>query len=145
VSPRDLDLGIVQIRLRMIEELLDDLTTIEGVSSEDLRRDRMLRHAVERILTQVVDLAVSVNSHVAAAQLGMAPQDYRSSFTLAHQAGLVDSDLTKRLQQSVGLRNVLTHEYVDADLDLIASAVGTALADYGAYVRAAARWVRERS
>jgi hypothetical protein len=50
----------------------------------------MLRHAVEQILTQIVDLAVSVNSHIASTQLRRSPNDYRSSFALVESAGVLD-------------------------------------------------------
>lgn len=86
MSPRDLDAGIVLARLTSIRELLHDLRLAGEVSKADLQRDRRLRHAVERILTQLVELAVSVNSHVAATALGKAPGDYRESFELLQAA-----------------------------------------------------------
>ena len=65
----------------------------------------MTRHAVERILTQLVDLAVSVNGHVAAARLGRGPATYPESFRLAAEAGLLDAQLADQLAPSSGLRN----------------------------------------
>jgi Uncharacterized conserved protein len=50
--------------------------------------------------------------------LGRAPADYRTSFALAQEAGALEPELVTRLQASVGLRNVLTHEYVDIDLGI---------------------------
>lgn len=129
----------------MMRELLDDLRGVGAVDGGRLQMDRMLRHAVERILTQMVELAVSVNGHVAATTLGEAPRDYRSSFTLAERAGLIDADLADRLRRSVGLRNILTHEYADADLKVVARSVESALSDYGAYVRSASAWIAMRS
>jgi uncharacterized protein YutE (UPF0331/DUF86 family) len=144
VSPREFDPEVAQRRLRMLEELLDDLASIGDVDRARLVEDRLLRHAVERILTQLVELAVSVNSHVAATYVGQAPADYRSSFDLAVSAGLIDGDLSKRLQRSVGLRNILTHEYVTADLAVVARSVTEAREDYAAYVRAVAGWLLSR-
>lgn len=144
MTPRDLDLDVVQSRVRLIQNLLVDLSTVGEISVERLERDRMLRHAVERVLTQIVELAVSVNSHVAASLLAEAPKDYRSSFSLAVAAGLLEDDLATRLRRSVGLRNVLTHEYVDVDLTIVSNAVGSALIDYGDYVKSAAGWIAER-
>ena len=128
--------------MRLIQDLLDESSAGE-ITVERLKRDRMLRHAVERILSQIVDLAVSVNSHVAATLLGESPKDYRSSFTLAEAAGLLEHDLGERLRRSVGLRNVLTHEYVDVDLGIVADAVRSAISDYAAYVNGVADWLRE--
>jgi|SRR5680860_371818 len=102
----------------------------------------MLRHAVERILVQIVDLSVSINSHVAATHLGKAPPDYRSSFDLATDAGMIGAGLARSLRDSVGLRNVLTHEYVAVDLARVAEPAALANAHYAEYLKQVARWLR---
>ena len=87
MSPREFDAGVVQARLTLIRGLLDDLRSVGEVTADLLQRDRMLRHGVERVLGQLVELAVSINGHVGAALLGRAPQDYRTSFERAEAAG----------------------------------------------------------
>lgn len=72
MTPRDFDGAVVLARLRLIGALLDDLEAVGQVSAEGLAADRMLRHAVERVLGQLVELAVAVNGHVAATRLGKA-------------------------------------------------------------------------
>jgi uncharacterized protein YutE (UPF0331/DUF86 family) len=144
VSPREFDAGVVQARLALIRDLLDDLQSVGEVTVDLLQRDRMLRHGVERVLGQLVELAVSINGHLGATLLGRAPKDYRTSFALAEEAGALDPELVSRLQASVGLRNVLTHEYVDIDLEIVAGAVTSAGHDYGQYVQQMARWIADR-
>ena len=144
MSPREFDAGVVQARLTLIRGLLDDLRSVGEVTADLLRRDRMLRHGVERVLGQLVELAVSINGHVGATLLGRAPQDYRSSFELAEEAGALEPELATRLQASVVLRDVLTHEYVDIDLEIVAGAVTSAGQDYGQYVQQMARWIARR-
>ena len=144
VAGRNFDHDVVQNRLRTIRELLNDLESLRAVTEERLTEDRLTRHAVERILSQLVDLAVSVNGYVAATVVGRAPEDYRGSFQLAAESGLIEHDLAKRLLPSVGMRNVLAHEYVNIDLTMVADATPKAIADYGDYVTQAARWLRER-
>jgi uncharacterized protein YutE (UPF0331/DUF86 family) len=143
VTPREFDGGVVQTRLAQLDRLLDDLQAIGDITPGLLEQDRILRHAVERILSQVVELAVSVNGHVASTLLRRAPEDYRSSFDLAERAGLITPDLAARLWPAVGLRNVLVHEYVDIDLALVSSASLAAMTDYRDYVRSASSWLAE--
>ncbi|MGV1007198.1 MAG: type VII toxin-antitoxin system HepT family RNase toxin [Dermatophilaceae bacterium] len=144
MTPPPFDPHVVQTRLVLIGQLLGDLEQAGEVSAAALGDDRMLRHAIERVLSQIVELAVAVNSHVSATQLAQAPRDYRSSFDLMCAAGVIEHDLAKRLKPSVGLRNVLTHEYVEVDLTIVARAVGTARIDYGDYVRAVSSWLNQR-
>lgn len=70
--------------------------------------------------------------------------DYRTSFALAQEVGALEPELVSRLQASVGLRNVLTHEYVDIDLAIVAGAVASARQDYGQYGEQLARWIAGR-
>ncbi len=144
MTSRSLDPEVVQSRLALLERLLDDLDFAGDVSVERLRADRMLRHAIERILAQLVDVAVSVNSHVAATSLGQAPRDYRESFELMASAGGIERSLAERLAPSVGLCNVLAHEYLEIDLTIVARATREANRGYREYVRAVSGWLRRQ-
>ncbi len=124
-----------------MRDLLDDLESVRGLTADQLGRNRMTRHAVERILTQLVDLAVSVNSHLAAARLGRGPADYRESYTPAARAGAIGDDLAEELVPSAGLRNVLIHEYTTIDLERVAAAVPAAADGYRRYVAEVARFL----
>jgi len=128
------DTALVQERLRLLRDLLDDLDSIGDVTAERLERDRIVRHAVERIMTQLVDLSVSINGHIAAATLGRAPATYREAFGAAADAGAISRDLAEALAPSAGLRNILTHGYVRVDLGLVADAVPPARESFRRYV-----------
>jgi uncharacterized protein YutE (UPF0331/DUF86 family) len=139
VTPSPLDRDAVQRKLRLMAELLDDLGRVAPVDEQRLLGDRLLRYAVERILMQLVDLAVTVNAQVVVARGGAAPRTYRESFAALAAAGVLDDELAARLAPSVGLRNVLAHEYTEVDLRAVLAAVPRALVDYRAYVGAVAR------
>lgn len=144
MTPREFDAGVVQTRIAQINRLLDDLQSMGDIDPGRLEDDRILRYAVERILSQVVELAVSVNGHVAATLIHESPKDYRLSFDLAGRAGMIAPDLAARLRPSVGLRNVVVPEYLDIDLALVSSAARAALTDYREYVRGASAWLASR-
>lgn len=141
MTPPSLDVATVHAKLHAMRELLDDLDGVGPVDVELLRRDRLLRYAVERILTSLVDLAVAVNGHLAVARLGAGATTYRESFALAERAGVLPPDLAQRLAPSAGLRNVLTHEYLAVELEFIVDGVTSARVDYREYVRVLARVV----
>lgn len=145
MTPSALQRAAVQAKLRLMRELLDDLASVGGITAERLERERLLRRAVERVLTQLVELAASVNSHVVTASTGRAPASYRSSFDDAERLGLLTQELAETLKPSVGMRNVLVHEYVAADFALVAQAVPFALESYGEYVRQVACWLADRA
>lgn len=141
MTPRDLDTQIVVRRLLLLDELLDDL---RGVADDPgrLAKDRLARRGVERILTQLVELASDINGHIAATVLHVPPGSYRDSFGLAARAGVLSDELAADLMPSVGLRNVLVHEYVRVDVDRVVAAVPLAAAAYGRYLAAVRDWLQ---
>ena len=144
MTPRRLDPDVVRNKLDATERTCGVLESLGEVDAPRLHDDPVVAAAVERLLGRLVDLAVEVNSHLAAALLGRAPGEYRESFDLVVDAGILDASLADRLKPSVGMRNVIVHEYVRLDLDRVASAVPEAIVAYRAYVSAVARSLLDR-
>ncbi|MBW3665322.1 MAG: DUF86 domain-containing protein [Actinobacteria bacterium] len=143
MTPRQLDRGTVQRKLELLSDLLTDLDHLGDVSAERLERERGTRHIVERVLTQLVDIAAGVNAHVVSARGPRAPSDYRGSFELLARLGAIEPELASALRSSVGLRNILTHEYGRIDLTKVAAAVPAAREQYGSYVEQVAAFLAE--
>lgn len=143
--PRPLDLAVVGRRLRLMSTLLEQLDGLGTVDEARLLREPIVRLAVERVLSQLVDLAVDINSHLGSAVVGRAPERFRDSFDLAVEAGTLRPETSAALQGSTGLRNVLVHEYLDTDYALVADAVPQALEEFADYVRQVAQWAGERA
>ena len=145
MTPRTIDWRSVRAKLRRIRELLDQLQALGPVDVSRLTAEPVTELAIERILTLLVDLAFAGNSHVATALLGHAPDTYAESFTLAADSGMITAELATALRPSVGMRNVLVHDYLATDRTLVAAAVPLALEQYGEYVRQVARFVADRA
>lgn len=93
----------------------------------------------------MIELAVDVNTHIGAAVLGRAPENYRESFELLAQAGALTGEVLEKIKPSVGLRNTIVHEYVTIDYTIVAAAVPLALETYTDYRHQVASFVYERT
>lgn len=129
------DAATVRRRLLAMGELVGHLKGIGQPSSADLESDLGLRLQVSMALAQLITLAAEINAHVVTRVTGAAPLDMRDSFMRMAAAGWIDRELAQELRRSPGLRNVLLHEYVRVDLDIVAAAVPRAVEQYGQYVR----------
>lgn len=143
MTPRKLDDESILAKLRMMRRLLDKLVELGPVSIDRFAADFGAQLIAERIISQLVDLAAAINTHIAAVELNEAPHDLARSFESAAKAGLIDEDLAERLAPSTGLRNVLVHAYLDLDMNRFVGSVPEAIEQYGEYVRQVARWLRE--
>jgi uncharacterized protein YutE (UPF0331/DUF86 family) len=145
MTPRQLDDAVILAKLRMMRRLLDELERLGRVDIERFAEEFAVQLVVERIISQLVDLASSINAHVVAVETAEPPANIRQSFTAASAVGLIGRDLADQLAPSAGLRNVLVHAYVDLDVTRLADAAPLAAEQYGEYVRQVARWVADRN
>jgi uncharacterized protein YutE (UPF0331/DUF86 family) len=145
VTPSALDWRTITAKLMMIQELLVDLAELGPFDVRRMDGDRLAKHAVERILALIVDLAVDINNHVTAVELRRAADSYKESFPLAAQAGLISDDLARALMPSAGMRNVLVHDYLEVKPERVAAAVPLAIEQYGRYIDQVREWALKRT
>lgn len=141
MTPRELSIRVITLRLEMMREFLSYLDDVAPESGFDLASDLVRRLATERILTQLVSFAVDINQHVAAAVGRVPVSDFAESFDAAGRVGLITAELAAELRPSAGLRDVLIHEYLDVDLRKVSAAVPLARAGYREDVYQVADWL----
>lgn len=143
--PAELDADLVQRKLEVMRRGLAGVRRHQPVTAERLERDPDYAAAVERYLAQLVDVAVSVNAHLAASGGVDVPGDYASSFDAAARVGAISEELAGQLRPSVGLRNVLVHAYDETDHRLVARAANEGVSQFDAYVASVAGFVIDRT
>lgn len=93
----------------------------------------MLRAAVERWLQLAIEACIDGAFHIIACNGWPPPESARSAFLVLAGHGLIEGALAKRLGGVASMRNVLVHDYVDVDLELVARVVEHDLADLRAF------------
>jgi uncharacterized protein YutE (UPF0331/DUF86 family) len=138
VSMLRLDPGIVHARLGVIRELVHDLEDSRLDDADALRQNRLLRHAVDRVLARLVENAVAINCHIVGA-LGQGPRNDRESFRSAVECGVISRELASELEPTLGLHNLLVQEWFE--VEQVAAAVPLARDGYRRYLAAVAAYV----
>jgi uncharacterized protein YutE (UPF0331/DUF86 family) len=112
------DAASIESRLERVRILLVELDEIHeggrGAYDESLR----LRLATQRGLQLAIQACIDIGSHLVAELDLPLPADYRGVFTALVAKGL-DAELSDRLGSAAGLRNVLVHDYLDIDEDVV--------------------------
>lgn len=129
-------------RIKRLEENLRELRHFEDVTLSDLQEDRQkiwaLRYGIQESIQAVIDIACAIVSWY---NLGY-PESYTDCFRVLHRHEILEKDLTERLIQAVGMRNVLVHEYLDVDDELVLNALERRT-DFRAFVQALRRELPE--
>lgn len=135
----------VRRKLALIAEDLERLTAFRDVSLEALRADEIKLAAVERMLERAIMRAIDVNAHLIAELSDAAGRvsrfSYRDTFILLADLGVYSKEFAQRIAASAGLRNILVHDYNDADRRIVHAAILTCLRDYREYLERVAEFI----
>jgi len=102
---------------------------------EEVDTQNMVLFALYRGMQSAIDLG----QHVIVERGLAVPSTYREIFRVLGTAGVVEPDLSTRLQAWGGMRNVVAHQYGSLDFERIAAALYEELGDLDAFLTAMAR------
>lgn len=133
VSP--IEIEIIKRKLVVIIENLKALEPIKNMQRNEYQGDLYKRKATERLLQELIEAAVDINTHIIIETGNPVPNDYYESFIKAGELKIIPSDLAEKLAPSAGLRNRLVHEYDTLDHSMVLKAVVMADELYPQYVK----------
>jgi len=92
---------------------------------EDHLKQDAIAANMQRACKQCIDLA---NHTIKRRKLGL-PKESRESFRLLTRNGVIPRDLAANLENMVGFRNTLVHQYQDLDIQLMVDVIENHLDD----------------
>lgn len=110
--------GIVRGKLAVIVENLKALEPIKDLTREEYIEDLYKRKATERLLQELIEAAIDINTHIKVGELN-----------------IISADLAEKLAPSAGLGNRLVHEYDMLKHSLVLDAVRMAEDLYTIYIK----------
>ena len=66
-------------------------------------------------------------------KLGL-PQSSKEAFLLLQQNGIIDTELSKSMQNMVGFRNIAIHEYQSLNLEILDSIINTDIVELRTFI-----------
>jgi uncharacterized protein YutE (UPF0331/DUF86 family) len=133
VSP--IEKEIIRRKLFVIAENLKALEPIKNMTREEYIRDVYKRKATERLLQELIEASIDINSHLIVQIGNAAPDDYYECFIKVGELRIISADLAEKLAPSAGLRNRLVHEYDLLDHSLVLEAVKMTAKLYPKYIK----------
>jgi uncharacterized protein YutE (UPF0331/DUF86 family) len=130
-----IEIEIIRRKLAIIIENLKALTPIMDMTREQYIEDLYKRKATERLLQELIEAAIDINTYILIQTSHSAPDDYYESFIRIGELKIISSDLAAKLAPSAGLRNRLVHEYNQLEHSMVLDAVRMAEELYSKYVK----------
>ncbi len=127
---------VIRRKIAVIIENLKALEAVKDITIEEYRDDIYKRKATERLLQELIEAAIDINTHIIVQTGNRVPDDYFESFIKAGEYNIIPKYIAGKLAPSAGLRNRLVHEYDLLDHSRILEAVKIAEDLYPRYIKA---------
>ncbi|HHZ16450.1 MAG TPA: DUF86 domain-containing protein [Peptococcaceae bacterium] len=109
----------IERRLEKLEQAVRKLKEIASYSWEKYYQDEGLKDRAERNLQLAAQACIDLANHLIA-DLGLrAPLTYAESFAVLSEEGIIPSDLARTMQKIAGFRNILVHDYLEIDQQIV--------------------------
>jgi uncharacterized protein YutE (UPF0331/DUF86 family) len=121
----------------LIRHLQEYTGLVREISQQDraaFLEDRISIGSARYYLQVSIETCINIANHIIATERFRAPQDYRDSFTVLNEAGILPPELTQTMRELAGLRNLLVHVYWDVDDEMIYEGIHAELQDFEAFV-----------
>lgn len=106
-------------KINEIKKFLEELESSLPASFEEYEKDYKIRAICERyfekIVKAIIDLAFIVVKEKGLKQ----PEHEKQVFDILTDNNIISQELSKRLQDAKGMRNIITHEYGKANDELV--------------------------
>ncbi|MBS4029895.1 MAG: DUF86 domain-containing protein [Clostridiales bacterium] len=113
------DKDVLKQRLLLLCEYIDDLENAGGISYEEFLQDKVTRRYIERTLQLAIEACLDIGGHIIADLRLREPEDNKDIFTVLVENGFLKEEKKDDYQKMIGFRNVIVHDYVRLDAEIV--------------------------
>jgi uncharacterized protein YutE (UPF0331/DUF86 family) len=132
------DEGRVTRLLRGIAERTERLRSAAAVP--EAGRPDLWLDGVKYLFVTAIEGCVDVAQHIGSSERFPSPDSNAGAVRLLGQRGVIEVGLSTSLAQAVGFRNVLVHQYLQVDDDIVVDALSR-LDQFDAFVAQVSTWL----
>ena len=125
----------VESLIRHLEEYTAYLAEISRGDKENYLNDPMLTGSARYYLQVSIETCINLANHIISTERMRAPRDYKDSFQVLNEAGILSESITNKMKELSGLRNLLVHLYWDVDDQIIYEGIRAELGDFDEFVQ----------
>jgi uncharacterized protein YutE (UPF0331/DUF86 family) len=117
-------------RLERAEEYLDFLEEIKSeYDLEEFRGDPKIYGSSERFLHLSIEALLDIGNHIIADENLGKVNSYSDIPKILSQNSYIDKELKEVFIKIIGFRNILVHDYLDIDLEIVYNVITNSLID----------------
>jgi len=124
----------IERQIRLIRRYTGNLQELAQRSLHEFLGDPHAVGSTRYYLQVSIESCINIANHIIASEGFRAPRDYRDSFQILREAGILSEDLTSTMRAMAGLRNLLVHLYWEVDDRMIYADIRGQLEDFETFI-----------
>lgn len=120
---------VIRKRLNKLDEYLKILIDLKKYSLEEFLSTPEYYGSVERFLQLAIETTVDIGNHIVA-DLGLGEVNWYSDIVaILEEKNFISIDLREKWIRMVGFRNILVHDYLEVDREIVYEVLHNRLGD----------------
>ena len=121
-------------RLAALEEYLADLDEIKiDLDRTKFKNDKITRRYVERTLQMATEACLDIANHIISYEGYREPEDNKDVFKVLSENDIIAEDLRDKLIKMAKCRNVIVHDYLKVDSEIVYAVLTKHCSDIAMY------------
>ncbi len=121
--------------IRHLRQYTSYLRQIRDQDRQEFIKDPRSVGSARYYLQVSIESCINIANHIIATERFRAPKDYKDTFLVLNEAGVLPDDFTRTMRELAGLRNLLVHLYWDVDDEMLYDGIRSQLDDFETFVR----------
>ncbi|WP_135827121.1 type VII toxin-antitoxin system HepT family RNase toxin [Halorussus ruber] len=130
-------------KLRHINQYIEDLKQMRGLSKAEYVDDMVTQRAVERTLMNLIQACIDLAQHVRSTENLSPSGTAKQEIQALGEADIISSETQAKLEEAVGFRNILAHRYGDVDHDIVYDVLHDDLQWFTCFQQELAQWFQQ--
>lgn len=125
----------IYLRIEKLKEYLAILEGLQDVTLLELQKDAVKRGAVERYLQLSIEACIDIAELVISDQRLLTPSTAKEALEILGKEGIMESEFAEGFSKTAGFRNILIHDYVEIDYEILLQNLKGNLSDFHMFIK----------
>jgi len=140
-----MDKNVIEARLKKLDGYQKSLQRFQGLSLTEYRKDDDIQTIVERKLQLAIQTCIDISNYIIARKNLHIPDEEENIFQVLAQNGIIKDSLAERMKGMVNFRNILVHEYMEIDNEIVHQHLNENLKDFDSFARSIVDYLEDLS
>lgn len=125
---------VVISRIDKLKEYLTFLNSIKEYSKEEYRSNPFVYGSSERFLHLAIECSIDIGNHIIADMRYRKPENNKDIFEILYENEIIDKELKENLCNMAGFRNILVHDYLKLNREIVRDIIVNNLVDMETFI-----------